>query len=235
MVEKLKLAHERIPWFLVVKAAVFGLAWFFAPFFAFLIVAAVLFFYPPFQVRRFSPLFLLLIGMAYLLPSSYAATVLLGSLFFILLGMKNLILVDRVFAAESFFIIQSLLLWFLFFSFQLWPSFSFFFTLLVFTILDTLLFSFLSDSEEGGETSGRQFLFLLFSLLIFQFAWVVSLLPLSFAWQALSVTLFSLIFFEVFTRHTHLRLSVEDTRVLIIGGMISGFLLVWVVWFSFGL
>lgn len=96
MEAKLKLISDRIPWSLACKAAVFAVAWFYSPFSWFVVVALAMYlspFFQPFLVAV--PFGFLLIIMSLLLPNFWIAAY-CGIIFFLLLGIKDLVFVYRL-------------------------------------------------------------------------------------------------------------------------------------------
>ena len=114
MAARLRLVHELIPWSLVIKGVLFAAAWFFLPFWLFVVAAAFLFFRPPFQGARFFPIFLFLLWLTSVLSPQPREIFFVSALFLVSLGIKNLVFVDRALASEVFLVITSFLLWFVF-------------------------------------------------------------------------------------------------------------------------
>ncbi len=218
MEEKLKLVRALIPWSLVVRGAVFGVAWFFLPFLFFVAVATFLFLQPPFQAWRFFPVFFLIIFLAYMIPASFWAGLLLSILFLTTLGIKNLLLVDRELSAEVFLFIISFLLWFLLFTTQARGDFAFFLLALSVIGAHLLLLRFLFKvSQTTVLATGFSFLLMLFGLLSLQLVWVTSLLPLSAIFAALFLGLFSGVFWEfLLVYYLHLW-NPQKTKIIISG------------------
>lgn len=218
MEAKLKLVRALIPWSLVVRGVVFGVAWFFLPFLLFVVITTFLFLQPPFQAWRFSPVLFLILFLASVIPVSFWAGLLLSILFSTTLGIKNLVLVDRELSAEVFLFIISFLLWFLLFSTQAVGDFAFFLLALGIIGVHLFLLHFLFKvSQTSVMATGFSFLLLLFGMLTFQLVWVVSLLPLSAVFSALCLGLFSGIFWEFLLAY-YLRLwDSRKTKAIILG------------------
>jgi hypothetical protein len=112
MAEKLKSISRRIHWSLLVKAAAFGVAWFFFPFWFFLIIALYLYLIPLFQSRALFVPFAALLVLAYAQPPGLLFAGALAILFYWLLLIKDLIVIDRRTAYEilvialSFFLLR---------------------------------------------------------------------------------------------------------------------------------
>src|ERR1700735_5015882 len=103
MEEKLKSISKQIHWSLLAKAAIFALGWFFLPFWLFLLLALYLYFFPFFQSRKLlgAP-FLGLLALTFIGPASFFMAIVFGLLFYYLLLIKDLVLIDRKAAYELF-------------------------------------------------------------------------------------------------------------------------------------
>jgi len=100
MAEKLKSISRQIHWSLLLKAAVFVAAWLIFPFWLFLLIALYLYFVPSPQSGTVAGPFLVLLLLAFLEPSSPLVALIFGSVFFYILLIKELILIDRKSAYE---------------------------------------------------------------------------------------------------------------------------------------
>ncbi|MEK7093875.1 MAG: hypothetical protein AAB903_00870 [Patescibacteria group bacterium] len=218
MVEKLKLVREQIPWSLVAKGAVFATAWLSLPYLLFLIVAAFLFFSPPFQAVRFLPIFLFLSWLSYISYPGPREAVFLGILFLVALGVKNLVFIDRILAAQVFLTTASFLLWLAVFTVSPHPGFSFFSSslLIIFLLFFLLRFMFqLGQPERLAPTP--LLLMVLMSFLSLQLAWVLVLLPAEPVFQALSLAILTGFFTEFLFGYLNRSLNEKRTHVLFYG------------------
>jgi len=100
MVEKLKLISKQIHWSSVLKAAIFALAWFFLPFWLFLLIALYLYFFPLSQSGSVAVPFLVLLFLCLIEPSGILFTLVFGTIFFYILVIKDLLVIDRKSAYE---------------------------------------------------------------------------------------------------------------------------------------
>lgn len=113
MVARLKSISKQIHWSLLTKASVFGLAWFFFPFWLFILIALYLYFVPPSQAGRLGVPFLVLLILTYIEPANLWYAIIFALLFYCLLLIKDLLLIDRKSAFEllvlalSFFLFNS--------------------------------------------------------------------------------------------------------------------------------
>lgn len=97
---KLKSILNQIPWWLVSRAGIAGLAWWLLPFWMFFVVANSLYWASWFHAKTFMvPLLITLILSVVSLPSLWAAA-LIGIMFFLMLGAKELTFIHRVRAYE---------------------------------------------------------------------------------------------------------------------------------------
>lgn len=112
MAAKLRLILKRIPWSLVLKAGIFGVAWLLLPFWGFLLLALYFYFLPLFQPSRlFLPFGLSLLLAAIFSPSVWAA-IFLAVLFFFILGIKDFILLERLTAYSLLVFVLCFLIFF---------------------------------------------------------------------------------------------------------------------------
>jgi len=95
MEAKLKLILKQIPWSLVLKAAAFSLAWLFLPAWISFVLALYFYFWPFFHSRKLLFPFVLFLLFALGLPGTFWFAAVLGAIFFSILGIKNLIFVNR--------------------------------------------------------------------------------------------------------------------------------------------
>jgi hypothetical protein len=189
MVEKLKSILKRAHWSLAIRAVIFGLAWFFLPFWLFLFIALYLYFVPFFQSRRLLWPFFSLLILAFVEPANFLFLVIFAALFYYLLLIKDLLLIDRRFAHELLILVLSFLLVHDFYEKFRWViggtalAYSFLLAVLV-----TLMVKGFMDNKDS-------LLFWFFFVLAWQFLVLGLFLPVSFIYQTLIVfiILFTLI------------------------------------------
>src|ERR1700722_12935955 len=102
MVEKLKSISKQIHWSLLARAALFALFWFFLPFWLFFLLALYLYFIPFFQERTLPVPFFILLLLTFIESPGIFFAVIFGLLFYYLLLIKNLVLIDRKSGYELF-------------------------------------------------------------------------------------------------------------------------------------
>lgn len=110
MAEKLKSITKQIPWSLLLKSGAVAALWllgkaawsvgFGLPFWLFAILAAYLYFIPPFRPGYFLPQFLLFGFFSVILPPGIMSALALGAVFSLLLGIKDLVFINRETAYE---------------------------------------------------------------------------------------------------------------------------------------
>ncbi|HVO29031.1 MAG TPA: hypothetical protein VMT81_03560 [Candidatus Paceibacterota bacterium] len=176
---------------LLLKAAVFALAWFFFPFWLFLLVALYLYFVPWFQTRKLLAPFLALLVLAYLQPAGLVFFLIFGALFYYLLLIKDLLVIDRRSAYEllvlalSFFLLRD---FYGRFGGALTGA-GFFWGFLTAALIGLLVRGFIrsfaerADAPENRAAAGVSF------LLIWQFLMLGLFLPLDFVYQSVIVFL----------------------------------------------
>ncbi len=206
MVERLKLISGRIHWSLVAKASALGLIWYLLPFWLFLLAAFYFYFVPVFRSMRFlfPFLILLLLVSPILLEESLGLAGLLGAAFFVLLGVKDLILAERRSSYEIFILILVFLGFLSFFShFENWLGLgvvlgSLFLSLILFflsknlinyedSVLEELTFS----SSTVLTASG------LIAFLVWQTIWGFLFLPFNYIYQTIALLVFTFVVLEL--------------------------------------
>lgn len=198
MEAKLKSISGQIPWSLLLKAVIFAASWQALPFWIFVAVALLLYLVPFFQPQRLAfPFFLTLILGAIMQPSFWMA-VFLGIIFFFIIGVKDLVFVDRSNAFSLLVFVLLFLLIFLNYSkFDSGISFMAFAS----TLLIGASFFLLGRNSRGYmrlEEKGNSAVYGGVALLIFlEFALVALFLPLNFFGQTELLFLIVVILYEV--------------------------------------
>jgi hypothetical protein len=188
MVEKSKSILRQIHWSLLLRAAIFAAAWFFLPFWLFLLIALYLYFFPLSQGTSLAIPFLVLLLLCLILHPSILLALILGAIFFYTLLIKDLLLIDRKSAYE----VLTFLL-----SFLLLRSFyenagggltlaSLTLAFLVGFIITLLVRSFISSFSEAvpERASVRKIVYWLFFILSWQLVVAGLFLPLDFIYQS---------------------------------------------------
>ncbi len=212
MEEKLKSISKTIPWSLALKAAAFGLGWYILPFWSFLLLGLGMYFIPLFQPVRLLLPFLLAVSFAAVLPYSPWAAVMLGVIFFFILGIKDLIFIRRGAAYETLVFLLLFLIFLNYFArFSVWNDWAG----LALGILAAAASAFLLRGfilyrvPAAGEWTRRK-RFLLFSLaglLLWQWQTVLLFLPLNFFYQTAILFLGAVALIELFLAYAQEELT----------------------------
>ena len=173
-----------LPGLLLIKAGAFALAWFVFPFWVSFALALYFYFIPFFHVSRLLFPFLLMLALAAWLPLAFWFAAMLGAIFFLILGIKNLIFVNR-FGNHQFlaFLILFLIEFSFFSSVEHWSDWRTpFWSLgiaIVFFLMTRALFGYLS-----GESSRADFVSIgTGALLAWQIALGILFLPFNPLYQ----------------------------------------------------
>ncbi len=230
MAERLKLISKQTPWFLVIKAALFGVAWFFLPWWVFLGISCALYFLPAFQTARLMVPFLLLLGFSMVWPMGIDAmfriglAVTLGILFFFILGIKELIFINRKLGFEILAILLLFLTYLTFFSrITEWNTPS----LIVWAFSVAAIFFLLGKNaahyhfeKRGGDMQGEtreahriRVGLGVVSLLVWQMLTVLLVVPLTAYEQTAIMTLASAILLELLNDYFDRRLVRRKTLI----------------------
>lgn len=192
MAAKLKLTSKTIPWSLLAKALVLAALWPVLPYWLFLFLALGFYFIPFFEPRRlFLPLALFLFFAAFLTPS-YSSALLLGLIFFLILGIKNLVIVDRTAAYEALFFVLFFLTALGFFgSFESPAGQLFAASAAAALVFALLLKGFLRFSPEFMALTGRErfLITVLPGIIVWQWLLAVLILPMNHFYQTALVFL----------------------------------------------
>lgn len=101
MAARLRLTLRTIPWSLALKAAIFAGAWLLLPFWLFFLLALGLYFFPPFEPGRLLWPYLATLFFAAVFSPTLLSALFLGLIFYLVLGIKDLIFIYRFQAYEA--------------------------------------------------------------------------------------------------------------------------------------
>ncbi len=229
MAARLKSISRQIHWSLLLRAAIFALALFFLPFWLFVPVAFYLYFIPFFQSQKLIWPFFALLVLTIIEPVSFLFLVIFIALFYYLLLLKDLLLIDRRSAYEllviaiSFFLVRS---FYENFGRNLVTGASFwygFFTAALVGLLvnSSMRYFSLSDgvaSEQGlSKRHPRRAAAFLSFILIWQFLILGLFLPLDFVYQSVIVFLVSVLVIDLIPENYLEPGGVSRQRVLTSG------------------
>lgn len=187
MVEKLKSILNRIPSFLAIRAAVFGVAWWLLPWWFFAVVGLYLYAALFFRTTPLKTPFLGLLVATYFLEPGFVPVLYVSATFLLLVGIKEFVFIDRATAYETLAIMVMGALYFIYFdSMSSWLEFSALFSATLLAVLFPLLargFMNASGMQAGGAKwralSG------LGAFVLWQITFVLLFLPVSVFMQAL--------------------------------------------------
>ncbi len=192
MGSKLRSVLRQIHWSLALRAAIFAASWFFLPFWAFLLVAFYLYFVPFFQPRRLAlPSLLVIFFTAVLTPTPWFA-IFLGVAWYLILGIKDLIFINRKQAYEILVLFLVFLVTVRFFAhFDSWAgAFSVLYSLATSVVVFLLCKGFLKYGdlpEHAGyrEKAARSTAAAaVVALILFELSLLFLVLPIHFLFQA---------------------------------------------------
>ena len=226
MISKLK---ERL-WSLrgtIIRAAIFAVAWGVLPFWLFFLIALYLFFVPPAQAGTIVVPFIVLMGLTLFTPVGFLMVVVFGLLFWYILLIKELYLIDRKVAYETLSLILIFLVFRLFYE-QLGAGFavpaSFIFAILIAAAGGFLFSSFVGLFSTGigdGPMDGararrlRRVTAGAISFLIFEILLTGLFLPLDFIYQTAITFILTVLTLDLSSRHL-MGGSLTRERVLVV-------------------
>ncbi len=197
---RLRSISRTIPWSLTLKAVVFGAAWLWLPFWLFLLLALGLYFVPLFHPGRLWWPFAAAIFFAALLTPSLWPAVFLAGLFFLILGIKDLIFIHRAAAYQALVFLLFALAYLNFFARTGRTGAP---SLLLASLGLLLLVALLGGSllryglEEEGRSPHDPLLLALLSFLLGAWALALAFLPLNFFFQSAILLLGAVSAFEL--------------------------------------
>jgi hypothetical protein len=110
MAEKLRSILKRTSWSLVLKAVIFGVAWWALPWWLFLLVALYLYFVPITGAYKVSVPFFVLLLITLLQGQDVISAVIFGAVFYFIILVKDLIIINRRTTHEILMLVLSYLL-----------------------------------------------------------------------------------------------------------------------------
>lgn len=223
MAEKLRLILKRTPWSLVARAVVVSILWLRFPFWLFGFVSLSFYFFPFFRPAAFLLPFVLMLALAAILTPNGIAALLLGTIFFLILGIKDLIFIKR---EQAYKLAIALLLFLVFLNFfayfENWQRPLTFFWSLVMSALFFFLAKGLFDYGGAGvDWKKKLFVLGMGTLLVWQISFAVLFLPMHFFSQAVFLLVVAVVFLEISLDYLRGRLGKEK----IMGEIISFVLL----------
>jgi hypothetical protein len=239
MVEKLRSILKRTSWSLVLKAVIFAVAWWALPFWLFLLIALYLYFVPITGTGKISVPFFVLLLITLLQKPSVVFALIFGVVFYFLLLVKDLIIIDRRSAYEILMLVLSYLLLRGFFlnvggSFGWWSLID---SAVAAAAVSVLVASFIKnfsgpsaaavampDGSAREERSFRRMLGWLTFLLTWQLLIVGLFLPLDFLYQSAIIFLVAIIILDLIPQYDFGELT--RTKVLVTGTVLFALLVI---------
>lgn len=213
MVEKLRSITKKIRWSLVLKAAAVGLSWVYLPEWISVILAVFFYFSSFFRIRHMGVPFLSALIIAHVLGQNIPVGFFLAGCLFLILGLKELVFIDRrsaymaliflIFFFASFLLYENLDAWNGWFPVK---------SLLFAWLFWAFSRGFLLEAGEGlpGNTSlalGA------LSFVFWEIVTVIAFLPLDFLYQAGIIIFMAFVFFEWLVDYS--RSSLVKNKILI--------------------
>ncbi len=222
----------------MVRALAFGLAWAILPSWLFVILALYLFFVPPAQAGTVIVPFIVLLGLALLTPGGSLLAVVFGLLFWYILLIKELYLIDRKTAYEVLSFVLVFLVFRLFYD-RLGggaDAATFFFAALAAIVTGMLFSSFIAafmpdrPAEESGNAASavrrlRRVASATIAFLVFEILLAGLFLPLDFIYQTAVTFLIALLLMDLAARHL-LEGPLSRERILIVSGTVGALLVI---------
>jgi hypothetical protein len=189
MAAKLKSILRQTHWSLLLRAAIFALAWYFFQggwFWLFALIALYLYFVPPFQAGRLLWPFIALLILAFAEPANPAFIIIFAAIFYYLLLIKDLLLIDRKSAYEILIFILSFFLLHDFYraSGGGLSGWGIWYTFLLAILLGILASRFMTSLSSGDSQPHARITPWLIFLLSWQFLILGLFLPLDFIYQS---------------------------------------------------
>lgn len=205
----------------IIRSAIFAVAWGVCPFWLFLLIALYLFFVPPAQAGTVVVPFIVLMGLAFFTPVGFLMAIVFGLLFWYVLLIKELYLIDRKAAYETLSFVLVFLMFRLFYE-QLGGAFAgagpFFFAIAVAAAGGFLFSSFVGLFAPGSEANARRLhrvAAFAVSFLILEILLSGLFLPLDFVYQTVIAFVLAALALDLASRHL-VEGSLPRERVLVV-------------------
>ena len=232
MVEKLRSILKQISWSLLLKAVIFGAAWWALPFWLFAIIALYLYFVPIMGTGKVSVPFFVLLLISFFQEQNPLPAILFAAIFYFILLIRDLLIIDRRSAYEILMLVLSYLLMR---SFFLNAGGAFDFGALLYSLVaawavSVLVVSFVKNFSIVPEESLREarsfrrMLGWMIFLIIWQLLIVGTFLPLDFLYQSAIIFLVSATMINLVPQYIFGELSRE--KVLATGSVLFALLVI---------
>lgn len=226
MAEKLRSILRRISWSSVLKAVLFGVAWWALPFWLFILVALYLYYVPLTGAHKTWAPFWVLLLITFLQPQGGIAAAIFAAVFYCILLVKDLIIIDRRTAYE---VLMLVLAYLLLRGFFLNVGGAFGYRALLDSIVAAAAISVMAGSfiknfsgtgpedQPARETRAfRRALGWIVFILMWQLLMVGLFLPLDFLYQSAIVFLLAVVLLDLLPQHvfgelTHVKVLATGT------------------------
>ena len=230
MEEKLRSILKQIRWSLFLKAVIFAAAWLFLPFWLFLLVALYLYFIPVPQSGTIAGPFLVLLLLMFLEPAGLLFAVIFGLVFFYVLLIKDLVLIDRKSAYEITILFLAFLLFRDFYERQGGTSTdaSLFYSSIAALLVGFLISNFIRCFSGGEQRPPlHKAAIWLSTLVIWQFLIAGLFLPVDFVYQTIitfigSIFVIDLVPQYLFGESSRTKVLVTSSIVFVLFALILG-------------
>jgi len=216
MEAKLRSILKRIHWSLVLRAAVFALAWLWLPFWVFFLLSFYLYLIPFFRPGKLAIPFSALLLLTFIQPPGALVALVFGAMFYAILLIKDLLLIDRRSAHELITLALSFLLlrdFYMKFNEGIGGP-ALFYSFLTAVVLGLLMLSYMGSSHEDDAAIAwpmeRTAIWLSF-LFLWQILIAGLFLPLDFIYQSVVVFLVVVLLIDLVPEHIFGGLSKTKT------------------------
>jgi hypothetical protein len=216
MAEKLRSILKQTSWSSVLKAVIFGVAWWAAPFWLFIAIALYLYFIPISGTGKVSVPFFVLLLISFMQAPDILAAILFGTIFYFILLIRDLLIIDRRSAYEILMLVLSYLIVRSFFL-NVGGSLglrALFYSLIVAWAVSAMVSAFVKNASAVGEgmearevRAFQRMLGWLTFLLVWQLLLVGLFLPLDFLFQSAIVFLVAVIVINLVPQYVFGELS----------------------------
>ncbi len=183
---------------LLLKSLIFSLSWLFLPFWAFFAISLYFYLVPFFQPSKLLIPYILTLAAAFIVPQGFWLAVFLGALFFLLLGIKNLVLINRFDNHQLMVFLILFLIFFGFFQhFENWQKWIISPVSLCVGLSFFFLFGELADYVKKNDRKMKIFTSAVGAFLLWQVSMAVLFLPLNYFYQTALLFLLSVILTDI--------------------------------------
>ena len=203
MAEGLRSIANRISWSSLLRAVLFAAVWWVAPYWLFLAAALYLYYVPMTGAGKVSAPFWVLMLIAFIEPQSWFFAIVLAAVFYFILLIKDLLIIDRRTAYEVLIFVLSYLLmrdFFVNLGGQGFGGWAFLGAMGIALALTILFASFTGNFSSAPRPLRRAIGWMTF-VLLWQVLIVTLFLPLDVSYQAAIAFLLSIALMSIVSQH----------------------------------